>query len=66
MLTDTTAAQPNARKSVMTYSVPCIGYHKALAIPSSRGGRSEAQQNAPRQGSALAFSRRARPLNAAP
>ena len=34
-------------------------------MPSSRGGRSEAQQNAPRQGSdALAFRRRVRPPNA--
>ena len=38
-------AQPNARKSAMSCSVPCMRYPRALAMPSSRGGRSEAQQN---------------------
>ena len=44
---------PNAKKNAMSYSVPCIRYSLALAMPSSRGGRSEAQQNAPRQGAVL-------------
>ena len=39
-----TAAQPNARKNALSCSVPCIRSSLALAMPSSRGGRSEAQQ----------------------
>ena len=54
-LLEASAARPNAKKNAMSYSVPCIRYPRALAMPSSRGGRSEAQQNAPRQGSALPF-----------
>ena len=38
-------AQPNARKNAMSCSVPCMRCPRALAMPSSRGGRSEAQQN---------------------
>ena len=29
------AARPNARKNAMSYSVPCIRYPRALAMPSS-------------------------------
>ena len=46
---------PTLNKNVMSCSVACIRYSPSFAMPSSRGGRSEAQQNAPRQGSALAF-----------
>ena len=41
--TQKSAAQPNARKSAMSCSVPGIRYALAIAMPSSRGGRSEAQ-----------------------
>ena len=51
--TQKSAAQPNARKSAMSCSVPRIRYPPSIAMPHSRGGRSEAQQNAPRQGPAL-------------
>ena len=46
---------PTLKKSAMSCSVPSLRYPQAIATPPSRGGRSEAQQNAPRQGSALSL-----------
>ena len=39
---------PMLNKNVMSCSVACIRYSPSFAMPSSRGGRSEAQQNPPR------------------
>ena len=44
-----TTAMPNPKKNAVLYTHRCT-MCSTLAMPSSRGGRSEAQQNAPRQG----------------
>ena len=44
---------PTLDKNAMPHWIAFTRSPQAIAVPYSRGGRSEAQHNAPRQGSAL-------------
>ena len=41
---------PKLGENAQSYSIASIRFQCTMAVPCSRGGRSEAQQNAPRQG----------------